>query len=58
MTDPLALCPFCGSSNTDRHYLRTAEGYDPGCLDCEESRPMPEWAAAVLGVGAAPRNRV
>ena len=50
MTDPLALCPFCGTSNTDRHYLRTAERYDPGCRDCDKSRPMPESVAAVLHV--------
>ena len=47
--DPLARCPFCGSSNTDRHYLQLADGStQPGCMDCEESRPMDQWAAAVL----------
>lgn len=51
--DPLARCPFCGSTNVDRHYARHADGYDPGCLDCENTRPMEQWAAKVLTIGLA-----
>ena len=40
------------SLNVERHYAKQASGNWPGCLNCEEARPLHEWkrrvAAALL----------
>lgn len=48
MTDIPPLCPFCKSANVERHYARQDGGVTwPGCLECEETRPLEEWVRLV-----------
>lgn len=45
--DALTPCPFCASDQVERHYSRHDGGDWPGCLNCEETRPLEEWTRLV-----------
>lgn len=45
--DAISPCPFCNSDAVELHYARVDGGTQPGCLNCEETRPLDEWTKLV-----------